>query len=73
MVDLQAKYNKMNNTIPKQCKYIISKCIITAVWWYLQSNFFIEKSLEKPLLVFISQQQFSKIGINKFEIKEKVK
>ena len=35
MVDLQAKDNKMNNTIPKQCKYIISKCIITAVWWYL--------------------------------------
>ena len=25
MVDLQAKYDKMNNTIPKQYKYIISK------------------------------------------------
>ena len=60
MVDLQAKYNKMNNTIPKRYKYIISKWIRTAFWWYLQSNFFIEINLEKPLFVFISQQQFTK-------------
>ena len=29
--------------------------------------------MEKPLFVFISQQQFSYIGNNKFETKEKVK
>ena len=42
MVNLQAKFNKIKNTIFKQGKFIISKWFIISVWWYLKSSFFTE-------------------------------